>query len=106
MQMLKPLAIFHIRLSPRNILDVPGIDQQHLNAPFFKNLEQRNPKYPSRFHGYGSDLAMLQPVSKGFQIHREGLKGLDWLRVPVSRNCHEHLCSADVNPSGVGLEDR
>ncbi len=41
-QLLQPLAIQHIALTAADVLDVPGIDQQHFNAARFEQLEEGN----------------------------------------------------------------
>ena len=38
-EILQPLAVRHIRLSPGHILHVPGIDQTHVKPLRFQDLE-------------------------------------------------------------------
>ena len=49
-QHLQPLAIDHVGLSPRHMAQLPRIDQDRLDAPFFQQLIERNPVHTGRFH--------------------------------------------------------
>src|SRR5260370_420771 len=64
MQFLYPLAVEHITLATGDILDPPGIDQINLEAPLFENLVEGDPIDAGRFHGYGGDVALLQPWNR------------------------------------------
>ncbi len=61
-QLLQPLAVQHIGLAARDILDVPRVDQQHREAARLQELEQRYPVHAGRFHRYGIDAAAIEPV--------------------------------------------
>ena len=42
-QVLKPLAIQHVRFSTGNMVHMLGIDQMDFDTPSLQNLEQRDP---------------------------------------------------------------
>ena len=77
MQLLEPLRIVDVRLPPRDILDVAGIDEEHLEAACLQDLEHWDPVDPGRLHGDGGDANLLQPVGESVQIARETPKCLD-----------------------------
>src|SRR5882757_2972273 len=104
MQVLYTLAVFHIRLPARYVLDVMCIDQAHLDISLFEYLEQRNPIHSSGFHGYGLDLALLKPVCESFQFDSEGFKTSNRLGIAIGGDRNKHLCRSNVDSSGVGLD--
>jgi hypothetical protein len=57
-----PLAVGHIRLPTRQILDVPGIDQDHLKVSF-QYVVDRTPIYAGALHRHNGAVMRLQPVS-------------------------------------------
>ena len=62
MEILNPLAIGDIALSPRNVSHILRIDEIHFETTAFQNLVKRNPVHSRRLHCHGSDLASSQPV--------------------------------------------
>jgi hypothetical protein len=42
-QLLDPLAVQDVGLAPRDVLDVPGVDEHDLEAAILENLEDRDP---------------------------------------------------------------
>ena len=45
-QLLQPLAVQHIGLATRHVLDVPGVDQQYRQASALQNLVHGDPVHP------------------------------------------------------------
>ncbi len=68
MQFLRPLAVQHIGLAARNILDPPRINQIDLEAALFENLVERDPVNSGRFQGHGRDATLAQPVGQRVQV--------------------------------------
>jgi hypothetical protein len=62
MQVLHPLTIFHLRLAPRDMLEVRRIDEGHAAAACFSQLIDGNPVYTGRFHGHCLTPAGRQPI--------------------------------------------
>src|SRR5262245_9394538 len=64
-----PLRIFHVGLSPRNLLDVVGIDHPHLKMAL-EQVEHRLPVHPRRRHRHlrsrllGEPLPQLQTLRR------------------------------------------
>ena len=56
---LQPLAIGYVSLSTGHVLYMTRIDQTHLEATLFKDLEQRNREHASGLHRKGFDSAAL-----------------------------------------------
>lgn len=59
MQVPQPLTIGNIGSPARNVLEMPRIDQAHLESTSFQDLEQRNPVDASGFHRHRFDPAAL-----------------------------------------------
>ena len=105
-QTLQPLAVQHIALSPRHILDLPGIDQPHLKTPALQHLKGRNPVNPGRFHCHLLDAALPQPMGHLFQILGERAKRPHGPLAPVAGHRTPMLPMPNVNPRRVGLNHR
>ena len=104
MQLLDPLAVQNIRLSPRNILQMPGIDQIDPKAVGFQDFVQWDPVHPGRFHRHRIDVAGFQPVSQAVEISREGRKGTHIVFIPLLRHCDPDFFRSDVDPSRIHID--
>src|SRR6516164_2226254 len=100
-QMLNPLAVFHVGLSARHVFQVLSVDQAGLDLPLFQDLKQRNPIHARRFHRHSADLALLQPVSQSLQVGREGSETANRLWVSICWHRNENFCGADINSGGI-----
>jgi hypothetical protein len=76
-ELRNPFAVLGIGLSAGNLLNVLGVDQQDLEAPFEEVLDGF-PEDPRGLHGHVSHLPLSQPIAKGQQIsgHRPELPHL------------------------------
>jgi hypothetical protein len=73
-----PLAVLHVGLAPRDLLDVLGVDQQHLDGAF-QQVEHRLAVHPGRCHGHDRDLLGPEPVEPVQQVGGRGPERLDFL---------------------------
>ena len=89
MQLLQPLAVQHVGLATRHVLDASGVHQHHLEVPLFQHPEQGYPVHAGGLHDHGLHTALRQPIGQTIQVRREGLKLLHRLLRPVGRNRHE-----------------
>jgi hypothetical protein len=105
-QTLQPLAVQHITLSPRHILDLSGVDQPHRKTPALQHLKGRNPVNARRFHRHRPDAALPQPIGHPFQIFGERAKGPHGPLAPVTGHRAPMLPMPNVNPCRVGLNHR
>ena len=84
MELLQPLRIVHVGLAARDMLDVAGVHQQHLEAPRFEDLEDRDPVHAGRLHGDRRDAGRREPIGQVVEITAEGAEGAHRLLVPVA----------------------
>ena len=71
MEILDPLAVGHIALSPGHVLHVLCVDEKYLNASSFQNLIERYPVHAGRFHRNCGHSTLLQPVSELMEVTRK-----------------------------------
>src|ERR1017187_7061123 len=106
MQILQPLAIGYIGLASRNILYVMGVDQEDLESSRVQNLKQRNPVHSRRLHGYGLDLARLQPGRSRVQVFRKGRETPHRLRISIPRHSDIDLRRSDIYTCSIQVQAR
>jgi len=105
-QLLQPLAIAHIRLAPRDILDLPRIDQQHLQAAALQNLKRRNPVNPGRFHDHGFHPTTGEPVRQAMKIIGKSPERLDGILVTVRADGRDMHGGTNINRRRGGVNPR
>jgi hypothetical protein len=71
-----PLAIFHVCLAPRHLLDVAGVDQQHLELPF-EQVVDRFPVASRRLHRDVGHCLLCQPIHQRQDVSRHRAEGTD-----------------------------
>ena len=69
-QVAEPFAVGDITLAAGEILDVPRVDEDHLEAARVEDLEDRNPIDAGGFHRHVRDAAGRQPVGEPVEIAR------------------------------------
>lgn len=105
-EILEPLAVLHVALPARDVLDVAGFHQTDLDAARLQDLEEGDPVHPGGLHGHGGHAALLEPVREGVQVLREGPEAPDGLRVAIERHTDVDLGGPDVDARGVRVQDR
>jgi hypothetical protein len=103
-QLLEPDGIVDVRLPPRDIFDVPGIDQEHLQTAGLQELEGRNPLHSCGFHRDRRDAEVHQPISHPRQIGRKTLIGAHGLWGPVRGHRHDMKTRPNVQPRRMGVD--
>ena len=104
MKFLKPLAVDHIRLATRHVLDVARVDQNDLEATTFEDLEEWNPIDAGRFHRHGCDPTRRKPVRQREQIFGERREVTDRLRITVGRHCDIVNAGADIDAGSIRVQ--
>jgi len=69
----QPLAVGHVSLAAGNILDVSGIDQNHLDATF-QDIMPRLPLNPSACQGDKRTAMLPKPIPQSEQLIRQSAK--------------------------------
>src|ERR1700719_3743858 len=106
MQILQPLAIGYVGLASRNILYVVGVDQEDLEPSRLQDLKQRDPVHSRRFHGYGLDVARLQPGRRRVQVFRERRETSHRLRISIPRHRDIDLRRSDIYTRSIQVQAR
>ncbi len=101
MQVLQPLAIGYVGFSAGHVLYMMCIDQTHLEAALFQDLEKRYPEHSRGLHRHGFDPATLQPVCQPMQVLGKSLEGTHGLWIAINRNRHIDAGCTDVDSGGV-----
>ncbi len=101
---LQPLAIAHIRLTARDMLEVFGVDQADADAGLFQYFVGWNPVDSGRLHGRGSDAALNQPGRHLAQILSEGFEAAYRLLIPLRRHRHVDFRGAHIDARSVELD--
>ena len=104
MQLLQPLAVPHVGLATRHVLDASGVHQHHLQSPLFQHPEQQYPVHAGGLHDHGLHSALGQPVCQTVQVRREGLKLTHRLLRAVGGNCHIVAGGAHVDARRVQVQ--
>jgi hypothetical protein len=105
-RVLQPLAVLDVGLPAGDVLHVPGVDQTHLEAAGLQDLVEGDPVHAGGLHRDRGDTALLQPVREGVQVRRERAEPPDGPRVSIERDAHIDLGGPDVDPRGVGVQER
>ena len=99
------MAVLHIAFSSRDILGLPGIDQEDLKTAPFQNLEYGNPVYSGGFHSDAFDSASGKPIGHGFQIAREGSKRAHRFVRPAGGDARIMFPGTHIDPRGMGVDE-
>ena len=103
-RLLQPLAVQHVGLATRHVLDASGVHQHHLEVPLFHHPEQGYPVHAGGLHDHGLHTALGQPVRQTVQIRREGLELSNRRFRPVGGHRHKMAGSAHVNARRVQVQ--
>ncbi|CAE6873121.1 hypothetical protein R69658_08256 [Paraburkholderia aspalathi] len=105
-ELLDPLAIQHVGLAPRDVLDMTRIDQHDRETTRLQQFEHSNPVHAGRFHCDSVDPAGLEPVGHGVEVRRETGKFAHRFIVAIRRYRHKVGRAADVDAGGIGMGNR
>ena len=105
-QLLEPLRVIDVRLPPRHLLHVAGIDQHDLEPASLEDLEDGNPVDTGGLHRDGCDADGLQPVGERVQVTTEGAEGPDRCRVTVRPDRDDVVRRPDIDAGGVRIDRR
>jgi hypothetical protein len=103
-QFLEPLAVHDIALPGRDVLDVPRVDEHHVEPAGLQDLVERDPVDPGGFHRDAGDAAGQQPVGEAVEIRGEGLERAHRGRVPVGGNGHVMHLGPAIDAGGIGVD--
>ena len=103
-QLLQPLAVPHVGLAPRHVLDASGVHQHYLEVSLFQHPEQRYPVHAGGLHDHGLHTALRQPVCQTVQVRRESLELSHRLLRAVGGNCHIVAGGPHVNARRVQVQ--
>ena len=102
-QLLQPLAVQHVGLATRHVLDASGVHQHHLEVPLFQHPEQGYPVHAGGLHDHGLHTALGQPVRQTVQVSREGLELSNRLCGTVGGYRHEMAVGPHVDARRVQI---
>ncbi len=105
-ELLQPLAVQHVGLAPRYVLDVARIDQPHGEATRLQEFKQRDPVHTGGLHRHRVHATGRKPIGQRVQVRREAWEFTHRLVVPIRRHGHEMERTADIDACGVGVGDR
>src|ERR1017187_598808 len=105
MQELQPLAFMPVRPPSRHIFHVSGVYQTRRDPVALQYVVERNPIDSCGFHGYRGDATTNQPSGHLLQIRREGWENPHGILIPVRRHSDEDFSRANVNTSGIRLQN-
>ena len=105
-QLLQPLAVQHVALATRYVLDPPGIHQHHLKSPVLQDSEEGYPVDPGGLHGHGLDFTVGQPIRQAVQVSSVGAKLLHLRRRAVCGDRNKVAAASHVDARGVQVYPR
>ena len=104
-ELLQPLAVQHIALAARDVLDVAGVDQVDFKPGGIKHFEQGDPVHASGLHCYSCDATFTQPLHQTLQVGSERQELAYWLIIPFPGHGNEMAGGTDINTAGAGVGD-
>jgi len=106
-QLLQPLAVAHVALARRHPVQLPHVDQHHLDPLRRQQLVHRNPVDAGALHGHRPHPGALQPLPQRLPLRSGSAKGPHGRR-PLARRRRTHpvLAAADIDPRHVRLDHR
>ena len=105
MEPLDPLRIGDIRLPAGNVLDVPRVDEQHLEPARLEDLERRDPVDARGFHRHRRDPRLREPIGHAVQVAGEALEAPHWLRINVTAHRDHVKRGPNIDPRGMTMHD-
>ena len=103
-QLLQPLAVPHVGLATRHVLDAPGVHQHHLQSPLLQHTEQRYPVHAGGLHDHRFHTALRKPLRQTVQVRCEGGKLLYRLLRAVGGHRDEMAGGAHVDARRVQVQ--
>ena len=107
MQQLNPLAVPHVGLAARNVAQLPGVDQQDLDAAGLQQFVEGNPVNVGALHRHRFHPLLQQPLGQLLQLRHGGAEGAH-VRRPFAhlRSAHPVLPTPQVDPRYLGVYPR
>ena len=99
-----PFAVGDITLSAGEVLHVPSVDEDHLEAARVEDLKDRDPVDAGGFHRHVCHATRGEPVGEAVQIGREGRKRSHRGRITVRWYGDEMFRRPTIDPGGVRME--
>ena len=103
-QLLQPLTVEHVALSARHVLDVPRVDQPHLQPSALQDLEDRDPVNARGFHGHRAHATLKQPIGHAVQIVGEAGELPHHLLAAALRDSDKMAAAAHVDPGRTDID--
>ena len=103
-ELAQPLAIRHVALAARDILDVARVDEEHLEAARLEELVDRDPIHARRFHRDARHPARGEPVGEPVQIGREGRERAHRGGVAIRRHRDEVLGRPAIDARDIRID--
>ena len=103
-ELLQPLTVPHVRLAPRHLTRLMGIDQLDVKSTLFEHFKQRHPVDPGRLHHHGVNLTLPQPRGQGVEVGGKRPKPLHRLRIPICGHGDPMLGRPNINPSSIEVQ--
>ena len=96
-QLLQPLAVEHVALSARHVLDMPCVDQPHLQSSALQDLKDRDPVNARGLHGHRGHATLKQPIRHAVQIVGEAAELPHRLLAAALRHSDKVAAAAHVD---------
>jgi hypothetical protein len=104
MQLLKPLAVGHVRLAARQARHAPRVGERHCKPPVRQHLVEGYPVDAGALHGHAVDAILGKPVGELDKRWRVGAEGADFRRGGGHGTADEVLRGSQVDAGGVGAD--
>jgi len=107
MKELDPLAVAEVGLSSRDVVKLPGVDENDLQAARLEELEHRDPVDVRALHGDRRHALLDEPVGELVELRGRGAEDADvGCAIGSGRSADPVLRAADVHAGDHRLKDR
>ena len=103
-QLPEPLAVRDIALAAGDVLHVPRIDEDDVEATALKDLVEGDPIHARGFHRHAGDPTGRQPVRETMQIVGKGLEGPHRRRITIGRDGNVMLGGPAIDAGDMPLD--
>jgi hypothetical protein len=107
MKELDPLAVAEVGLTSRDVVKLPGVDENDLDAARLEQLEHRDPVDVRALHGDRLHVLLDEPVCELVELRGRGAEHADvGFAIGPRRSADPMLRAADVHAGYHRLQDR